>query len=126
MAPRTVLSARGHSHVVGELVARFERDWAQARPWNGLENAQVTPLGALSQVQQDVLLGLVGGATQKVLGQRLRMSLRQIERAIDEIKRVIDPSGAPISAAQMVTGVRAWRPICNPPTRGNNSVACMP
>jgi hypothetical protein len=118
VAPRTVLSARGHSHVVGELVARFECDWAQARPWNGLENAQVTPLGALSQVQQDVLLGLVGGATHKVLGQRLRMSLRQIERAIDEIKRVIDPSGAPVSAAQMGHWCARMEADMQPPNQG--------
>ncbi|WP_034090453.1 hypothetical protein [Streptacidiphilus albus] len=87
--------------VVGELVAQFERDWAQARTWDGTENAQVTAIGALSQVQQDVLLGLVGGATQRSLEQRLGMSVRQIERTITEIKRVIDPSGGPVSAAQM-------------------------
>ncbi len=87
--------------VVGELVAQFEREWTQARPWDGQENVQVSPLGVLSQVQQDILLGLVGGATQKSLGQRLGISVRQVERAIDEIKRVIDPSGSPVSAAQM-------------------------
>ena len=56
--------------VVGELVSQFEREWAQARPWDGQSNSQVNRLGELSQVQQDVLLGLVSGATQKSLGAR--------------------------------------------------------
>ena len=104
IGPEAVLGAAVIIHdvgVVGELVAQFEREWAQARPWSGTENAQVTPIGVLSQVQQEVLIGLVGGATQKTLGQRLSMSVRQIERVIDEIKRLVDPSGGPVSAAQM-------------------------
>ncbi len=67
--------------VVQLLVAAWERDWARAQPWDGVD-AGVT----LTQLQRDILEGIGRGLEQEDVAAELHVSRRTVANRLSELR----------------------------------------
>ncbi|MGY0021427.1 hypothetical protein [Streptomyces sp. cg35] len=66
----------------------FEQEWRRAQPWHGQrrERGREAAAGLLSELQKAVLRCLSEGATQKGAARALHISVRSLQRELDQIR----------------------------------------